>query len=470
MAFKTVTPDELKALVGTSLGTSDWITLDQQRINNFADCTEDHQFIHIDQEAAAKTPFGGTIAHGFLTLSMLVKLCESVAVHPEGLVMGVNYGLNKVRFLAPVPAGGRVRAHVELASVEQKDANRFLTQQNITVEIEGVDTPALYAEWLGMSFIALSISTSLEKIMTIRYDGKVAIVTGAGGGLGRSHAIELAKRGAKVVVNDLGGSVSGEGQNSDAALAVVAEIEALGGEAIAHPANVAVMEDVEDMVAKTMDAWGRIDILVNNAGILRDKSFIKMDMADFKLVLDVHLMGSVNCTKAVWEIMKNQEYGRIVMTSSSSGLYGNFGQSNYGAAKLGVVGFMNTLAQEGAKYNIRVNALAPTAGTRMTEGLMSEQAFNLLTPETVTPAVLYLVNEDAPTHTILAAGAGAYAVAKIVETDAVWLPIEEQTPEGIAAHWDQISGGAETQLKAGFEQTFRMVGKAAEGLGIKLEG
>ena len=154
MAFKTVTPDELKALVGTSLGTSDWITLDQQRINNFADCTEDHQFIHIDQEAAAKTPFGGTIAHGFLTPSMLVKLCESVAVHPEGLVMGVNYGLNKVRFLAPVPAGGRVRAHVELASVEQKDANRFLTQQNITVEIEGVDTPALYAEWLGMSFIA----------------------------------------------------------------------------------------------------------------------------------------------------------------------------------------------------------------------------------------------------------------------------------------------------------------------------
>ena len=154
MAFKTVTPDELKALVGSSLGTSDWITLDQQRINDFADCTEDHQFIHIAQEAAAKTPFGGTIAHGFLTLSMLVKLCESVAVHPEGLVMGVNYGLNKVRFLAPVPAGGRVRAHVELASVEQKDANRFLTQQNITVEIEGVDTPALYAEWLGMSFIA----------------------------------------------------------------------------------------------------------------------------------------------------------------------------------------------------------------------------------------------------------------------------------------------------------------------------
>ena len=305
--------------------------------------------------------------------------------------------------------------------------------------------------------------------MTIRYDGKVAIVTGAGGGLGRSHAIELASRGARVVVNALGGSVNGEGQNSEAALAVVREIEAAGGEAMAHPANVANMDEVTDMVEQAMAKWGRVDILVNNAGILRDKSFSKMELADFRTVLDVHLMGSVNCTKAVWEIMKAQEYGRIVMTSSSSGLYGNFGQSNYGAAKLGVVGFMNTLAQEGAKYNIRVNALAPTAGTRMTEGLMSEQAFNLLTPETVTPAVLFMVAEDAPTHTIIGAGAGAYAVAKIVETDSVWLPEDQQTPEGIAAHWEQISQGPETQLKAGFEQTFKMVGKAAEGLGIKLE-
>jgi len=305
--------------------------------------------------------------------------------------------------------------------------------------------------------------------MTIRYDGKVAIVTGAGGGLGRSHAIELAGRGARVVVNDLGGSVNGEGQNSEAALAVVREIEAAGGEAMAHPANVANMDEVTDMVEQAMAKWGRIDILVNNAGILRDKSFSKMELADFRTVLEVHLMGSVNCTKAVWEIMKAQEYGRIVMTSSSSGLYGNFGQSNYGAAKLGVVGFMNTLAQEGAKYNIRVNALAPTAGTRMTEGLMSEQAFNLLTPETVTPAVLFMVAEDAPTHTIIGAGAGAYAVAKIVETDSVWLPEDQQTPEGIAAHWEQRTQGSETQLKAGFEQTFKMVGKAAEGLGIKLE-
>ncbi len=305
--------------------------------------------------------------------------------------------------------------------------------------------------------------------MTIRYDDRVAIVTGAGGGLGRSHAIELARRGARVVVNDLGGSVNGEGQNTDAALAVVAEIEAAGGSAMAHPANVADAAQVADMVAQTMERWGRVDILVNNAGILRDKSFSKMELADFDAVLGVHLMGSVNCTKAVWDIMKSQEYGRIVMTSSSSGLYGNFGQTNYGAAKLGVVGFMNTLVQEGAKYNIRVNALAPTAGTRMTEGLMNEQAFNLLTPETVTPAVLFMVSEDAPTHTILAAGAGAFAVAKIVETEGMWLPEEEQTPEGIAAHWDEISQGTESQLKAGFEQTFKMVGKAAAGLGIKLE-
>jgi len=205
--------------------------------------------------------------------------------------------------------------------------------------------------------------------MTIRYDGQVAIVTGAGNGLGRSHAIQLAARGAKVVVNDLGGTVDGSGGGSTASQAVVAEIEAAGGEAMAHGANVADFEQVQDMVAKTMERWGRVDILVNNAGILRDKSFGKGSLEDFKLVLDVHLMGSVNCTKAVWEIMREQNYGRIVVTTSSSGLYGNFGQSNYGSAKMGVIGMMNTLAQEGAKNNVKVNALAPTAGTRMTEGL-----------------------------------------------------------------------------------------------------
>jgi NAD(P)-dependent dehydrogenase (short-subunit alcohol dehydrogenase family) len=303
--------------------------------------------------------------------------------------------------------------------------------------------------------------------MSIRYDGKVAIVTGAGQGLGRSHAIELAKRGAKVVINDLGGSVDGSGGSSDAAKAVVAEIEALGGEAIANGANVAKYEQVEAMVKQAMDKWGRVDILVNNAGILRDKSFTKGSLEDFRLVLDVHLMGSVNCTKACWEIMREQGYGRIVVTTSSSGLYGNFGQTNYGSAKMGVIGMMNTLAQEGAKYNIRINALAPTAGTRMTEGLIPEEAFALLTPETVTPAVLYMVSEDAPTKTIICAGAGAYSVAKIIETDGVWLAPADQTPEGIAANWDAISSPVgETQPQAGFEQTVKMTGKAMAGLGL----
>lgn len=306
--------------------------------------------------------------------------------------------------------------------------------------------------------------------MAIRYDGKVAIVTGAGQGLGRSHAIELAKRGAKVVVNDLGVSKDGVGANSDGALAVVAEIEAMGGEAMAHGANVANFEQVQDMVQQTMDKWGRVDILVNNAGILRDKSFGKGSMEDFQLVVDVHLMGTVYCTKAVWDIMKAQEYGRIVVTTSSSGLYGNFGQANYGSAKLGVVGLMNTLAQEGAKNNIRVNALAPTAGTRMTEGLIPEKAYALLTPETVSPAVLFLVSEEAPTRTILAAGAGAFAVAKIVETEGVLLGDDELDVDGVAAHWNEIANGGEKVLNAGFEQTFKMVGKAAEAKGIKLDG
>ena len=286
--------------------------------------------------------------------------------------------------------------------------------------------------------------------MTIRYDGQVAIVTGAGGGLGRSHAIALAARGAKVVINDLGGSVDGSGGSSDAAKAVVAEIEAAGGEAMANGANVADYAQVEQMVADTMARWGRIDILVNNAGILRDKSFAKGSLEDFSLVVDVHLMGSVNCTKACWDIMRDQAYGRIVVTTSSSGLYGNFGQTNYGSAKMGVIGMMNTLVLEGAKYNIHVNALAPTAGTRMTEGLIQGEAFDLLTPETVTPAVLFMVSKEGPNRTILSAGAGGYAVAKVVETEGMWLPPEDQTPEGIAANWDQINDfNSVRELKAG---------------------
>ena len=306
--------------------------------------------------------------------------------------------------------------------------------------------------------------------MTIRYDGRVAIVTGAGQGLGRSHAIELAKRGARVVVNDLGGAKDGTGASSEAARAVVAEIEAAGGEAIANGANVADFESVQAMVDEAVERWGRVDILVNNAGILRDKSFGKGSLEDFRLVLEVHLMGTVHCIKACWDRMREQEYGRIVVTTSSSGLYGNFGQTNYGAAKMAVIGVMNTLVQEGAKYNIRVNALAPTAGTRMTEGLIPEKAFALLTPETVTPAVLYLVGEDAPNRTILCAGAGAYAVTRIVETEGCWLPEDEQTPEGIAAHWDAISSPVgERALQAGFEQSGKMLTQAARGLGIAID-
>jgi len=306
--------------------------------------------------------------------------------------------------------------------------------------------------------------------MTIRYDGKVAIVTGAGQGLGRSHALQLASRGAKVVVNDLGGAKDGTGASSEAARAVVAEIEAAGGEAIANGANVADYDQVQAMVDDAVARWGRVDILVNNAGILRDKSFSKGEMADFRLVLDVHLMGTVHCTRACWEIMREQNYGRVVVTTSSSGLYGNFGQTNYGAAKMGVIGLMNTLVLEGAKYDIRVNALAPTAGTRMTEGLIAEKAFELLTPETVTPAVLYLVSEDAPNRTILCAGAGGFAVARIVETEGVWLAPEEQTPEAIAARWGEITDerGARA-LQAGFEQSVKFVTRASKGLGITLE-
>ena len=277
--------------------------------------------------------------------------------------------------------------------------------------------------------------------MTINFDGKVAIVTGAGGGLGRCHALDLAKRGAKVVVNDLGGNVDGSDDGSlSAAEKVVEEIKAAGGEAIANGASVTDVAQVEEMVKQTMDAYGRIDILINNAGILRDKSFSKVTDEDFRMVLEVHLMGTVNCTKAVWEIMKEQNYGRIVVTSSSSGLYGNFGQTNYGAAKMGVVGLINTLKLEGAKYNIKCNALAPVAGTRMTEDLMPGEVLDQIQPDHVTPAVTYMVSEDAPTGVIMSAGAGVFARVFVHETMGVNLGAgEDMTAENIAEKWDEIS-------------------------------
>ncbi len=300
--------------------------------------------------------------------------------------------------------------------------------------------------------------------MSIRFDGKVAIVTGAGGGLGRAHALDLARRGAKVVINDLGGTVDGSGGSSDAAKKVVDEIKAFGGEAIANGASVTDDVGVAGLVKQTLDAFGRIDILINNAGVLRDKSFTKMEIKDFEFVLDVHLIGSVKVTKACWETMKAQQYGRIVMTSSSSGLYGNFGQTNYGAAKLGLVGFMNTLKLEGQKDNIRVNALAPVAGTRMTENLMPPQAMDALKPEFVTPGVVYLVSEDAPTGVILTAGGGAFAVAQIIESNGAFLGQQGLTAEKVADNWSKISDmtGAKAYFMGG-EQTQKFFARISGG-------
>ncbi|WP_027475569.1 SDR family NAD(P)-dependent oxidoreductase [Curvibacter gracilis] len=293
------------------------------------------------------------------------------------------------------------------------------------------------------------------------FTGRVAIVTGAGGGLGKQHALALARRGAKVVVNDLGGAVDGAGGSVTAAQAVVDEIRAAGGEAIANGASVTDFAAVEAMVQQAIDAWGRVDILVNNAGILRDKSFSKMELADFRLVVDVHLMGAVNCTKAVWAHMNAQKYGRIVMTTSSSGLYGNFGQSNYGAAKLALVGLMQTLSLEGAKNNIHVNCLAPTAATRMTEGLMPADVLAALQPEAVVPAMLVLAAETAPTRTILCAGAGTYEAAHITLTEGVHLGLTEDTPERLAARLAEVTDRHGEQVpQSGAAQGTNEVGKA----------
>jgi len=303
----------------------------------------------------------------------------------------------------------------------------------------------------------------------IRFDERVAIVTGAGAGLGRSHALELARRGAKVVVNDLGGSVDGAGASLSAAETVVEEIKALGGQAIANGANVTREDEVADMVDQARKTWGRVDILVNNAGILRDKSFSKMSLEDFRAVMDVHLWGSVVCTKEVWEGMKDAGYGRIVMTSSSSGIYGNFGQSNYGAAKMGLVGLMNVLHLEGRKNNIKVNTLSPTAHTRMTEGLIPEQAAKLMTPESVTAGLIVLCADNAPERTVLCAGAGGYAATKIYETPGVYLPPEEQTAEHVMAQLGQITSEAgQEEFEEGARQTFKFIQYAAKHFDLAL--
>ena len=301
--------------------------------------------------------------------------------------------------------------------------------------------------------------------MALDFNDRVAIVTGAGGGLGRLHALALAKRGAKVLVNDLGGARDGSGGSVSAAQAVVAEIEAAGGVALANGASVTDAAAVAAMVQQAVDAWGRVDILVNNAGILRDKSFAKMELDDFRLVIDVHLMGAVHCTKAVWPHMVAQKYGRILMTTSSSGLYGNFGQSNYGAAKMALVGLMQTLSIEGAKNNIHVNCLAPTAATRMTEDLMPAQVLEALKPEAVVPAMLVLVAEDATTRTILCAGAGNVEAAHITLTQGVWVGLGSDAAEQLQAQLAQAVDGSNAAVPAsGAAQGAHELGRAHQHL------
>lgn len=282
--------------------------------------------------------------------------------------------------------------------------------------------------------------------------GRVAIVTGAGGGLGRAHALFLARQGARVVVNDLADS---------AAETVASEIEQMSGSALPFAASVTDEAAVAAMVRATSDRWGRVDILVNNAGILRDKSFAKMTIDDFRLVVDVHLMGAAICCKAVWDVMRAQQYGRIVMTTSSSGLWGNFGQANYGAAKMALVGLMQTLAIEGEKYGIRVNSLAPTAATQMTEGVLSEASLNLLAPELVSPGLLALVGEDAPTRAILCAGSGHFACADITLSNGAYVGAGDEAGHALRKDWDRVADRQSAFVPAyGFTQAERETASA----------
>ena len=285
----------------------------------------------------------------------------------------------------------------------------------------------------------------------IDLNGRVAIITGAGGGLGRAHARLLAQRGARVVINDLGSGAESLAQ----------EIAESGGQARAFLGSVTDAARMQEMVAETLDYWNRIDILVNNAGILRDKTFAKMSLDDFRLVMEVHLMGAVHCTKAVWETMRKQNYGRIVMTTSSSGLYGNFGQSNYSAAKMALVGLMQTLALEGAKYDIRVNCIAPTAATQMMEGILPPEQLAMLRPELVSPAVLALVSENAPTRAILCAGAGGFEIANITLTEGIHIPGDSPSAETLLERWTEVADRTgEAVPNQGFVQSERELKKA----------
>src|ERR1700738_1299720 len=455
-------------MVGKEIGVSSWHLVDQNRINVYAAVIEDHQFIHVYPDRARKeTGCGNTVAHGFLTMSLLSIMSYEVMPVIEGTTMGVNYGFDKLRFMSPVRAGSRVRGRFTLMEAKLRKPTELLSRTNVSVEIEGEAKLAIVADWIGLIYFA---GTSGTAIMTIRFDGRVAIVTGAGNGLGRAHALGLASRGAKVVVNDFGGARDGTGGARPPAATggsrtpsqtVVEEIRQAGGVAIADGADVSNFEQVRAMVDRATKEWGGVDLLCANAGILRDKSFAKMEVADFAKVLDVHLVGTFYCCKAVWGGMRERNYGRIVVTTSSSGLYGNFGQANYGAAKTGMVGLMNVLAEEGRKNNIRVNTISPTAATRMTEELLPPQALALMNPEAITPAVLYLLAEDAPTRTIMGAGAGSFAVIKIMETEGINLAQSDWTPDAISAHFAEISDMSKARaLEGAFQQTQKYVAQA----------
>ena len=302
--------------------------------------------------------------------------------------------------------------------------------------------------------------------MAIDFKDQVVIVTGGGTGLGRAHALQFAARGAKVVVNDLGGSRDGSGGSAAVAEQVVNEILASGGDAIASGADITRESQTAEMVQAALDKWGKVDVLINNAGILRDKSFAKMSLEEWRVVVDVHLNGTAYCCHAVWSVMQEQGYGRIVMISSSSGVYGNFGQANYAAAKYGVVGLMNVLAIEGRKYNIHVNSLVPTAATRMTEDVMTQSMLEQLKPEYVSPAVLFLASADAPNGTILMAGAGNYTVAKLIEAEGIKLPEGQRTPENIAAIFEKISDVSDgLEIQDGMQHIERIVKKPVDPFG-----
>jgi NAD(P)-dependent dehydrogenase (short-subunit alcohol dehydrogenase family) len=319
----------------------------------------------------------------------------------------------------------------------------------LSVAVEWLDPPSGRRH---LNPLINRVNTQGTKIMNIRFDEQVVIVTGAGGGLGRSHALEFARRGAKVVVNDLGGSIDGSQASSDAAGAVVTEIESFGGQALANGASVTDQAAVAAMVDETMERYGRIDVVVSNAGILRDSTFHKMTLADFQLVMDVHVTGTLNVTHAVWPIMREQAYGRVVVSTSSSGLYGNFGQSNYGAAKMAVIGLINTLKLEGEKYNLRCNAVAPVAWTRMTSDIFPPEAEEIFAAEKVTPAVIFLAGKDAPNGAILAAGGDGFARVALVESPGLNLGANASA-EDIAKHWSAIASleGA-NETRAGIEQ------------------